>query len=421
MKVLVVGSGGREHALAWKLAQSDDVNRIYAAPGNPGMESLAERVEIKAESIEQLAAFVRDKGVDLTVVGPEMPLVAGIADRFAEEGLRIFGFGSEGSRLEGSKVWAKNFMKRNGIPTGDYRVFENYNEAVSYLDDVSAPLVVKADGLAAGKGVIICRQTEEAKEAADRLMNRRAFGEAGSSIVIEEFLEGQEISILAVFDGREYRLFQPSQDHKRVYDGDTGPNTGGMGAYAPVPFYDSRLHERVINEIIEPTFEGIRKENLVTEAGVLYFGLILTGQGPRVLEYNCRFGDPETQVVLPLFEGDLFRVMYEATGGNLGSVEFSNSDMSASCVVLASGGYPVSYSKGYRIDGIDEAERAGCMVFHAGTATENGSLITAGGRVLGVTAVAENLERSLEKVYEGVEKISFRDSFSRSDIGRKAL
>ncbi|MBD3180588.1 MAG: phosphoribosylamine--glycine ligase [Candidatus Latescibacteria bacterium] len=421
MKVLVVGSGGREHALAWKLSLSEEVDRIFAAPGNAGMEGLAERVDIAAGQVDRLAEYAAANRIDLTVVGPEVPLVKGIADHFSSEGLRIFGFGASGSRLEGSKVWAKNFMKRNRIPTGDYMVFDSAEEASGYLASRTGPFVIKADGLAAGKGVIISHTVEDAKESVEQIMERREFGDAGKRVVIEEFLNGQEVSILAVFDGRDYRLFLPSQDHKRAYDGDSGPNTGGMGAYAPVPFFDDRLREQVIDEIIEPTFEGIVDEGLVEGAGVLYFGLIISEQGPRVLEYNCRFGDPETQAVLPLFEGDLFRVMFEATEGNLGSVKFSNSGKSASCVVLASGGYPVSYSKGYRITGIDLAEKEGCMVFHAGTAMDEGELVTSGGRVLGVTAVGETLHESLEIVYRGIEKISFRDAFSRSDIGKKAL
>lgn len=421
MKVLVIGSGGREHALAWKLNQSEDVEKIFAAPGNAGMEDLAERIKINVEDVDRLTEFAKEKGIDLTVVGPEMPLVEGISDRFSEAGLRIFGFGAAGSRLEGSKVWAKDFMKRNRIPTGEYNVFDSYAEAEEYIEAGQPPFVLKADGLAAGKGVIISNQKEDAKEAADRMMKRKVFGEAGNSIVIEEFLTGQEISILAVFDGRDYRLFSPSQDHKRAYEGDQGPNTGGMGAYAPVPFFNPDIREKVINKIIEPTFEGIISEKLVKGAGVLYFGLIIDNGEPRVLEYNCRFGDPETQVVLPLFGGDLFQVMFQAAEGKLGTVDFSNSDEAASCVVLASGGYPVSYEKGYQINGIEEAEKSGCIVFHAGTARKNGDLVTAGGRVLGVTGVAADLENSLKKAYQGIDKISFQDCFFRSDIGKKAL
>lgn len=421
MDVLVIGSGGREHALVWKLNQSEDVERIFAAPGNAGVENLAERIEIGAEDLDRLTGFAKEKAIDLTVVGPEMPLVAGISDRFADAGLRIFGFGAAGSRLEGSKVWAKDFMKRNRIPTGEFNVFDNYAEAEEYIEAGRPPFVLKADGLAAGKGVIISDRKEDAKEAAERMMKRKVFGEAGANIVIEEFLTGQEISILAVFDGSDYRLFSPSQDHKRAYDGDKGPNTGGMGAYAPVPFFDTEIREKVVNKIIEPTFEGIISEKLVKGAGVLYFGLIIDDGEPRVLEYNCRFGDPETQVVLPLFGGDLFHVMFQAAEGKLGTVDFSNNDQAASCVVMASGGYPVSYEKGYQINGTEEAEKSGCIVFHAGTARKDGDLVTAGGRVLGVTGVAADLENSLKKAYQGIEKISFQDSFFRSDIGKKAL
>jgi phosphoribosylamine--glycine ligase len=420
MKVLVIGSGGREHTLVWKIAQSKEVNKIYAAPGNAGMAELAECVSIGVDDHEALLELARDKKIDLTVVGPEAPLVAGIVDLFTSKGKRIFGFDARGAQLEGSKVFAKEFMKRYGIPTGDFSVFDDIDSALAAVESGTPPFVIKADGLAAGKGVIIAKDRQEAKVAVLRIMKERTFGAAGDRLVLEEFLSGQEISILAIFDGATYRLFVPSQDHKRAYDGDEGPNTGGMGAYAPVPVADAGLLERVRLEIAEPTFEGMRKEGF-TGAGVVYFGLIITPEGPKVLEYNVRFGDPETQVILPLFEGDLADVMLHAADGELGKVSFSNSHMAAACVVVASGGYPGSYTKGYSIEGLDEAKSRGCNVFHAGTKLDGGRVVTSGGRVLGVTATAPSLEEALDVAYRGVDAIEFTDSFNRTDIGLKAI
>ena len=420
MKVLVVGGGGREHALAWKLAASPQVDELYAAPGNAGIASIGECVPVAADDKQALLDLVREKEIDLTVVGPEAPLVAGIVDLFHLEGLRIFGFDSKGALLEGSKIWAKQFMRRHGIPTGDFDVFDDFCAAETFIGERETPLVVKADGLAAGKGVLICTSLAEARAALDQTMKDRAFGEAGSRIVIEEYLAGPELSLLAVFDGKDYRLFVPSQDHKRAFDGDLGPNTGGMGAYAPVPLYTDETAERIRTEIVEPTFEGMRAEG-VAGAGVLYFGIMMTGDGPKVLEYNCRFGDPETQVVLPLFGGDLFEVMWAATEGRLGSVRFENSTAAAACVVVASGGYPGSYMKGHEIRGIDAARKKGCIVFHAGTGLEEGVLKTAGGRVLGVTGLGTTLQEALDAAYAGVGEIEFTDGFFRRDIGRKGL
>jgi len=421
MKVLVVGSGGREHTLVWKIARSPIVERIFAAPGNAGIARSAECHQVKADDIEGLLRLAGEKDIDLTVVGPEVPLVKGIADRFKAEGRRIFGFTSKGARLEGSKVWAKRFMSRNGIPTGDFQVFEEMAPALDYLESLEPPYVIKVDGLAAGKGVLVCPDRDEAEDGLNRIFREKDFGNAGARVVVEEFLRGQEISILSMFDGKDYRLFVPSQDHKRAYDGDKGPNTGGMGAYAPVPVYDPDLERKVREGIIEPTFEGMKREGISEGAGVLYFGLIITGEGPKVLEYNCRFGDPETQVVLPLFESDLLEVMDKAVNGKLAAADFRNSSDWAGCVVVASGGYPGSYGKGYEITGIEEAQREGCLVFHAGTSRENGRLVTSGGRVLGVTARASDLKKAMEKAYAGVDSISFKDCFSRRDIGGKAL
>jgi phosphoribosylamine--glycine ligase len=420
MKVLVIGGGGREHALVWKIAKSPSVDTIFAAPGNAGIAGLAECIPVGAEDIDTLCAFAAERSVDLTVVGPEAPLVTGIVDLFMTKGLKIFGFGSDGARLEGSKVWAKEFMERHRIPTGGFSVFDKPADAVAAIEKGKPPFVIKADGLAAGKGVLVALSKDEAREAVAKVMEEKAFGSAGDRIVLEEFLEGDEISVLGIYDGRDYRLFVPSQDHKRALDGDKGPNTGGMGAYAPVPKAEHDLIELVRRKIIEPTFTGIEKDG-ITGAGVLYFGLILTEDGPKVLEYNCRFGDPETQVVLPLFNDDLFEVMYEATLRNLQSVPFSNSEKAAACVVVASGGYPGSYKKGYAIKGLEKAESAGCIVFHAGTALKDGNVTTSGGRVLGVTAVAPALKDALETAYAGVDAVKFTGCFSRRDIGKKGL
>ncbi|HUV37108.1 MAG TPA: phosphoribosylamine--glycine ligase [Patescibacteria group bacterium] len=420
MKVLVIGSGGREHTLAWKLSQSPQVDAIYAAPGNAGMTALAECVPVPVDDLESLLSLAREKEVDLTVVGPEAPLVAGIVDLFRAHDMRIFGFDRWGARLEGSKVWAKEFMERHGIPTGSFCVCGDRGVALGEIESGTPPFVVKADGLAAGKGVLICNTREDARRAVDTVMRDKAFGAAGDRIVLEEFLEGPEISVLAVFDGETYRLFVPSQDHKRAYDGDEGPNTGGMGAYAPVALIDAALDARVRREIIEPTFAGMRSEK-IAGAGVLYFGLIITGDGPKVLEYNCRFGDPETQVILPLFDADLFEVLHAATEGRLGEVPFENSRDAAACVVVASGGYPGSYKKGYPISGLDEADEHGCIVFHAGTVREGDVYKTAGGRVLGVTAVAPTLPEALERAYRCVAAVRFTGCFSRSDIGKRSV
>lgn len=420
MKVLVVGGGGREHALVWKISQSPMVDKIYAVPGNAGIAEAAECIPVSADDTESILKLAVEKGIDLTVVGPEAPLVAGIVDIFTEKGLRIFGFNSMGARLEGSKVWAKEFMKRHGIPTGTFSVYDDPGAALEAVESHEPPFVIKADGLAAGKGVLIAESLGEAREAIEKVMVKKVFGDAGNRVVVEEYLTGDEISILAVFDGDSYRLLVPSQDHKRAYDGDKGPNTGGMGAYAPVPLVKSELAVRIRKEIIEPTFAGMQDDK-IAGVGVLYFGLIITADGPKVLEYNCRFGDPETQVILPLFEGDLFEVMYESTARHLERVSFSNSDKSTACIVIASGGYPGSYQKGYPIEGIEEASRRGCIVFHAGTKMKDGRVHTSGGRVLGVTAVAKTLQEALQKAYKGVDAIHFTDSFCRGDIGKRSL
>lgn len=420
MKVLVIGSGGREHAIVWKISQSLRVDKIYAAPGNAGISESAECVPVMADDKKGLLLFAMDKEIDLTIVGPEAPLVSGIVDLFHENGLRIFGFDSRGALLEGSKVWAKEFMQKYRIPTGGFAAFNDSCAAQKAIDTGTPPFVIKADGLAAGKGVLICKTVEEARETVDLMLKKNAFGEAGKRLIIEEYLEGPELSILAIFDGKDYRLFVPSQDHKRAFDGDKGPNTGGMGAYAPVPLLDHDLSEKIRIEIIEPTLNGIIAEE-VSGAGLIYFGLMITEDGPKVLEYNCRFGDPETQVILPLFKGDLFEVLYEATNSNLESVDFENSDDACASVVIASGGYPGPYEKGFPISGLDAADDIGCIVFHAGTADSEEGIVNSGGRVLGVTAVGRTLKEALDKAYAGVDSISFKNCYSRRDIGQKSL
>ncbi len=420
MKVLVVGGGGREHTIVWKLSLSPLVDKIYCAPGNAGISRTGECVPVEAEDIEGLLALAREKSIDLTVVGPEAPLVAGIADRFVEEGLKIFGFTRKGAILEGSKVEAKKFMTRHGVPTGGFRVFEKPQEALDEIKSGSPPHVIKADGLAGGKGVLICESNQEAEEAVKKVMEDKAFGEAGDRIVLDEFLSGDELSVLAVMDRKDYRLLVPSRDHKRAYEGDQGPNTGGMGAYSPVPAVDRALMNRIREEIIEPTMKGMREEG-IAGAGVLYFGLICTADGPRVLEYNVRFGDPETQVILPLFQGDLAEVMMAAVSGDLSGVAFRNSNQSAACVVMASRGYPVSYEKGYEITGLEEARAAGCIVFHAGTRQSGDEVLTYGGRVLGVTAVGDNLKEALDTAYSGVDRIKFKNRYFRNDIGKREM
>ena len=420
MKVLVVGGGGREHTIAWKLSQSPHVDTIYACPGNAGIAGLGECVAIDVEDKKALLEFAQERKVDLTIVGPEAPLVSGIVDLFRSEGQRIFGFDSKGALLEGSKVWAKRFMDKYEIPTGGFAVFDNHCAAQNAIEAGKPPFVIKADGLAAGKGVLICQTMEEARSAIETVMQKKEFGTAGDRIIFEEFLEGTELSVIAVFDGKDYRLLVPSQDHKRAFDGDKGPNTGGMGAYAPVPVLGHALEDKIRIEIIERTLSGIQAET-IKGAGVVYFGLMLTPEGPRVLEYNCRFGDPETQVILPLLKTDLFEVLFEATESNLESVDFENSEEACTCVVIASGGYPGPYEKGKEITGIAEAEKAGCTVFHAGTRLEGGSTVTSGGRVLGVTAIAPTLREATDKAYAGVDKISFEGCFSRRDIAWRAL
>lgn len=424
MRVLVIGSGGREHALARALAQSASVSQLYVAPGNPGTASLGENVALSADEPDALLDFVRGRDIDLTVVGPEKPLVAGLVDRFEEAGLPIVGPSAAAARLEGSKAFAKDFMQRHDVPTADYRTFtaDEYAEAAAYLDEVGAPVVVKASGLAGGKGALVCETEEEAHDALERIVQDRDFGAAGDRVVIEEFMEGEEASVFALTDGANYVLLSPSQDHKQIGEGDTGPNTGGMGAYAPAPVMSGQVLTEVCRSVIEPTLTGMAEEGHPYR-GVLYCGLMITDEGPKVVEFNCRLGDPEAQVVLPLVESDMGEVLAALADDALDSVAIRGSDQAAACVVLASEGYPIEYETGFPITGIDAAEALeGVTVIHAGTEqTDDGTLVTAGGRVLNVVATADTLEQALDRVYAGVERVDFDGKTYRRDIGQKGL
>lgn len=421
MKVLVVGSGGREHALVWKLSQSPLVKKIFCAPGNGGIAKLAECVDIKAGDIEALAAFAEKEKIDLTVVGPEDPLVKGIVDAFTEKGLRIFGPTKKAARLEGSKAFAKELMRKYNIPTADFAVFTDPEEAKHYVKQKGAPIVVKADGLAAGKGVIPARSIEEALEAIDLIMVKKAFGSAGEKIVIEEFLEGEEASYLVFSDGEHVVTFPSAQDHKPIYDDDKGPNTGGMGAYSPAPVVTPEVEKHIMQDIIYPTIKGLAAEGCPYK-GVLYAGLIIKDGKAKVLEFNCRFGDPEAQPLLIRLKTDLVEVLNAVIDGNLKDKTLDIDPRPSVCVVMASQGYPASYKKGKLISGLDKLEdRTDIMVFHAGTAYKDGGFYTNGGRVLGVTALGNSLPEAIAQAYDAVKQISWEGAYYRRDIGFKAL
>lgn len=420
MKVLIIGSGGREHALAWALRRSPRVTGLYCAPGNGGTAGIGENIDIQASDIDALARFARDKAIDLTVVGPEAPLVDGITDRFEDEGLRCFGPRRSGARLEGSKVFAKEFMARYGIPTAAFRVFDDAVQAKSHIAAREAPMVIKADGLAAGKGVYVVDSRDAAVEAVDEIMVDRKFGDAGARMLIEDCLDGEEVSVHAICAGAQGFTLPSSQDHKRVFEGDEGPNTGGMGAYAPVPWFGEKERRLVLETVIEPALKGMAAEG-EPYSGVLYAGLMWTGDGPKVLEFNVRFGDPETQVLLPLIKSDLFDILYRAAAGELPeSMELMDS-ASAATVVMAAKGYPGSYGKGFEISGADDLDSDNAVVFHAGTARSGDKLVTSGGRVLAVTGWNKDLRGALKAAYDGVDRIDFDDAFWRTDIGHRAL
>lgn len=419
MKVLVVGGGGREHTLVWKLKKSPRVDKIYCAPGNGGIAQDAECISIAAEDIKGLAEFAEREKIDLTVVGPETPLVAGIGDLFSSRGLKLFGPRGKAALLEGSKVFAKQVMSKYSVATAAFAVFQDAIEALNYVRKLGGPCVVKADGLAAGKGVIIAKNTEEAEDAVKLVMEKRAFGEAGNSVVIEELLEGEEVSVLAFTDGKTIRPLVASQDHKRIYDGDQGPNTGGMGAYSPPPVYTEDLHARVLREVLEPVIYGLAADGIQYK-GVIYAGLMLTKKGPYVLEFNCRFGDPETQVVIPRLKTDLVDVMEAVVEERLDDVQLEWDPRAAVCVVMASGGYPGSYEKGKVITGLDQLP-PDVLAFHAGTAISGEQLVTSGGRVLGITGFGATIEEAVQRAYAGVEKIHFDGMHYRHDIAYRAL
>ncbi len=417
MKIMVVGGGGREHAIIKKIKENKEVERIYALPGNGGMARDAEIVDIGATDIEKIVEFALENKVDYAVVAPDDPLVLGCVDALEEKGIPCFGPRKNAAVIEGSKVFSKNLMKKYGIPTAQYEVFSNADEALKYVETCPVPTVVKADGLALGKGVIIAMTREEAKNAVVSIMKDKQFGKSGDSIVIEEFLTGPEVSVLSFTDGTTVVPMISSMDHKRAGDNDTGLNTGGMGTVAPNPYYTKSVADECMKTIFLPTIEAMNKEGR-TFKGCLYFGLMLTENGPKVIEYNCRFGDPETQVVLPLLESDLLTVMRAVTDGRLSECEVKFSDKNACCVIMASEGYPVKYEKGYEITISEELHD---NVYVAGARLENGRLLTNGGRVLGVTEIADTLEQAIKLSYNAVEKISFGNAYYRHDIGQKAL
>ena len=421
MNVLIVGGGGREHAIAYKVKQSIRVKKIFCTPGNAGILKICESVPVPADDYPALAKFAAENNVGLTIVGPEVPLCAGIVNEFHNRNLQIFGPDKNGAQLEGSKVFAKQFMKKYGIPTADFECFTDQKKALAYIDEKGAPLVIKADGLAAGKGVIVCKSNDEAKQAVKLIMEDKAFGEAGKQLLIEDMLYGEEASILALVDGKIIVPLEPSQDHKAVYDDDQGPNTGGMGAYSPAPVVTKGIMEKVNRKVLQPALEGLKKEKIDFH-GVLYAGLMIQNGEINVLEFNVRFGDPETQAVLPRLKTDFVDLCLATATGKLSSIELKWDPRPAVCVVMASGGYPGKYHKHLPISGIENAEAdKNVIVFHSGTDLRHNEIVTNGGRVLGVTALGDELSDAIETAYEAVEKIHFDQVHFRWDIGAKAL
>ena len=421
MRVLVIGSGGREHALVWKIKQSPKVKEIFCAPGNAGTEGLGRNIQIPAEDVDSLREFAIKEKIGLTVVGPEGPLVSGIVDKFESAGLFIFGPKAEASIIEGSKVFAKNLMKKYGIGTADFVIFKDPDSAIEYIKKKGPPLVVKADGLAGGKGVIVCKEEDEAIEAVDRIMNKKEFGEAGREVIVEECLFGEEASILAFTDGKTIIPMASAQDHKPVFDNDEGPNTGGMGAYSPAPIVTDEILGKVTEDILKPTIAAMTAEGRPYK-GVLYVGLMITEALPKVLEFNVRFGDPETQAILPRMKSDLLPILEAVIEGKLDEIKIEWDNRACVCVVLASGGYPGSYKKGYSIDGLKETKRLkDVIIFHAGTAIKDGKVVTSGGRVLNVSALAPTIKGAIDKTYKAVKLVKFQDMHYRGDIGKKAL
>ncbi len=419
MNVLVIGSGGREHAIVWKVSQSPKLTKLYALPGNPGMAELAENINgIYVDDHAAVASFCKDKQIDLVIVGPEAPLAAGLVDSLSAKGIRCFGPSQAAAQIEASKSFAKDFMARHNIPTAKYATFSNYDESVRYLESVDYPIVIKASGLAAGKGVILPETDEEAKSTLEDILVKKVFGEAGAEVVIEERMTGQEVSLMAFTDGTSVAPMLPAQDHKRLLDGDQGLNTGGMGAYAPAPIFTSEMMNEAVEHVLKPAVNGMKSEGNPF-VGVLYAGLMLTPNGIRTLEFNCRFGDPETQVVLPLLETDLVEIAAACADGNLANVHFQWKNSAAVCVVLASKGYPEKVESG-KVVNIEKLPDD-MVCFHAGTKTDNEKIITSSGRVFGLTAWAEDIASAVKKVYVNIEKVTFDGMQYRSDIAHRAL
>ncbi|KKT00979.1 MAG: Phosphoribosylamine-glycine ligase [Candidatus Nomurabacteria bacterium GW2011_GWA2_43_15] len=420
-KILIIGGGGREHAIGWKVAQSARAGEIFFAPGNGGTAKIGTNIDIKATDVTKLLDFAKKEKIDLTLAIPDDPLSLGVVDEFQKVGLRIWGPTKKATRIESSKTFAKDFMRKHNLPTAKFKIFDNFGKAKEYAALQSFPIVIKASGLALGKGVIICQTLKEASEALENIMVKKIFGESGNEVVIEEFLTGPEISIHAFTDGENYSIFPTSQDHKKIGEGDTGPNTGGMGTIAPVPFVSNKLLRGIEKNIVAPTLKGMNADGN-SFSGLIYPGLILTKDGPKILEYNARFGDPETQTYMRLLDTDLLDISDACIDKKLNEIEIKWKNLSACTVVLASGGYPENYEKGKIISGIDEAEaESDIVVFHAGTKIENNNLVTNGGRVLGISAMGNTLEEALAKAYKATKKISFAGIQYRKDVGQKAL
>ena len=419
MKILVVGGGGREHAIVWKLKQSPLADKIYCTPGNAGISELAECVPIGAMEFDKLIDFVKQNNIDYTIIGMDDPLAGGIVDAFEKENLKVFGPKQNAAILESSKAFSKNLMKKYNIPTASYETFYDYEAAKKYLEKQNMPIVLKADGLALGKGVLICNTMEEAQQGLKEMMQEHKFGSAGNAVVIEEFLEGPEVSVLSFCDGKTVVPMVSAQDHKRAFDNDKGLNTGGMGTFSPSKFYTQEMAEECMKTIFQPTVDAMIKENRPF-VGIIYFGLMYTKNGMKVIEYNARFGDPETQVILPRLKTDLLEIMLACTNGTLDKMSIEWYDNAAVCVVLASGGYPVSYKKGYEITGLNEiSKKENTIVFHAGTDKKDGKIVTSGGRVLGITGVGNTIDEAIKIAYEGVDIVDFNEKHFRTDIGRK--
>ena len=419
MKILVVGGGGREHAIIWKLKQSSIVDKIYCAPGNAGISELAECVPISAMEFDKLISFVKENDIDYTIIGMDDPLAGGIVDAFENANLKVFGPRKNAAILESSKAFAKNLMKKYNIPTAAYETFDNYEAAKIYLEKQDMPIVLKADGLALGKCVLICKTLEEAQQGLKEIMQEHKFGAAGNTVIIEEFLEGPEVSILSFCDGKTIIPMVSAQDHKRAFDNDKGLNTGGMGTFSPSKFYTNEMAEECMKTIFQPTVDAMLKENRPF-VGIIYFGLMYTKNGMKVIEYNARFGDPETQVILPRLKTDLLEIMLACTNGTLNNINIEWYDNAAVCVILASGGYPVSYTKGYEITGLEKiSEKKNMIVFHAGTEKKEGKIVTSGGRVLGITGIGNNIDEAIKTAYKGVEIVNFNQKHFRTDIGKK--